>query len=238
MSYVNRLERISELISEAAPPPARIIDWGCAQGNMSLRLAEMGYAVVAADLRLDFLLYSREKYERGRVGWIVGNLEESCFRAECCDVVLLCEVLEHCAYPEAILEACARSLREGGICVVTTPNAEYMRNRLPSFRTIQKGGRNLLAQKQFGPDGADHLFLFTAEELEGITPADLRVQSSGYIGSILLSDRLAKCLKGLSVRNIQRVVGALEKKKSVARRFAAGLYCVYRKCPGSLRNSE
>jgi 2-polyprenyl-3-methyl-5-hydroxy-6-metoxy-1,4-benzoquinol methylase len=227
LSYINRLEWIIQLISDTIPPPARVIDWGCAQGNMGLTLAEMGYGVLAADLRHDFLLYSREKYEYGKIDWIVGNIEYNCVRPASSDVVLLCELLEHCAYPEAILAAAASSLRKGGIVVVTTPNGEYVRHHLPNFRSVRDGDRSVLAQRQYGPDGTDHLFLYSAEELQELRPPGMSIHKWGYMGSILLSWRLANCLKMFSEERIKRIVRRLESRKGIARRFSTGLYCVY-----------
>jgi TusA-related sulfurtransferase len=136
-------------------------------------------------------------------------------------------LLEHCAYPEAILAAAASSLRKGGIVVVTTPNGEYVRHHLPNFRSVRDGDRSVLAQRQYGPDGTDHLFLYSAEELQELRPPGMSIHKWGYMGSILLSWRLANCLKMFSEERIKRIVRRLESRKGIARRFSTGLYCVY-----------
>jgi SAM-dependent methyltransferase len=230
VSYVNRVEQLVRMISRIAPPPATVLDWGCAQGNLSLLLAEQGYRVVALDLRQDFMEYARTKHERGRVDWLVANLEQSCIRPGVADVVLLCEVLEHCAFPETIVQSAATGLRSGGVLVATTPNGRYLANRLPTLTALTECDRKALAKRQYGPAGPDHLFAFTLPELRAISLPTVRPLMSGYLGNILLSHpRVQPLVRRLPVRWIFALMRGGERIPLMNQTFAPGLFCLYAK---------
>jgi 2-polyprenyl-3-methyl-5-hydroxy-6-metoxy-1,4-benzoquinol methylase len=141
-----------------------ILDCGCAQGNLGLLLGERGYRVVALDLQFQFLTYMMSKYEAGWIRPIHSSIDAPPFRASSFDVVLLCEVIEHVAEPVEILRRLLPLLRTGGILLVTTPNGDFVRSRVPTFDDIQD--RAALRNRQFQPDGDGHLFLFTRKQLE------------------------------------------------------------------------
>src|SRR3954463_6739115 len=76
-----------ELVRRAAAPGARVLDVAAAQGNFTLTLAELGYAVTWNDLRAELADYVRLKWERGTVHYAPGNAFGLSFRDEF-DVVL------------------------------------------------------------------------------------------------------------------------------------------------------
>lgn len=162
LEYVTRFHLVFETIERLALGK-RVLDVGCAQGNLSLALAERGYQVVAMDLRHSFLQYLRLKYEWGEVSCVCCTLERFPFRSGTFDVVLLGEVIEHVAYPETLLLDAAKLLATGGILVVTTPNGERLRTRLPTLSAVRD--RRELVVRQFEPDAEGHLFELTKWEL-------------------------------------------------------------------------
>lgn len=93
-----------ELVRAAATPGSRVLDVAAVQGNFTLALAEMGYAVTWNNLR-----------------------------AEPFDVVLAAEMIEHVAHPDRLQVAVAQLVKLGGTVVLTTPNGAYFRNPLPCF---------------------------------------------------------------------------------------------------------
>ena len=227
LMYRNRLEKIVTLVRKLAKPPAWIVDWGCAQGNLCLLLAESGYWVVGIDLRKHFLDYARMKYERGQINWLVANIETSCLNKGVVDVVLLCEVLEHCAYPERILAAAGEALRPGGFLVVTTPNGGYIRNKLPTFEAIKASDRREIIRRQFGPDGSDHLFALTLKELRALPGGGLRPLIWGYLGSAVANVRWQCLLRRLPIGWIYRLIRVGEKITCLNAILSPGIYCVY-----------
>ena len=67
--YIDRIITIIEKIKKKFPIPddIKIGEFGCAQGNMSLILAEIGYKVFEIDISTSFLEYSKLKYEMGDI---------------------------------------------------------------------------------------------------------------------------------------------------------------------------
>ncbi len=184
-NYMDRIEKVVDLVASRVPFGGRVAEIGCAQGNMSLMLAERGYKVKAIDLNPEFLNYSRLKYEKGDIEWVHSNLEDLEAEARF-DAIVLAEIIEHCAWPEKVVQGALDRLNPGGFLVVTTPNAEKAGERLPTFSNFAgEEKRKELEKMQFGPAGEDHLFLFTMREMKSLVPKGSRIASAGYLGGSL-----------------------------------------------------
>ncbi len=205
-----------------------ILDVGCAQGNFSLTLAEQGFRVFAVDLQLSFLRYVRLKYESGELHCINASLEDLPLRGTF-DIILLGEVIEHVAYPDILLQSMSRLLDPSGCLILTTPNGERLRTRMPTL--FQVKDRSLLVAKQFQPDADGHLYLLTRYELE--TEAwisGLRVVHHRYFGTPWVTGRI---MFRFLVRYLPiRLASYLDKLflvvPSLARLFAEGQLVVAR----------
>jgi 2-polyprenyl-3-methyl-5-hydroxy-6-metoxy-1,4-benzoquinol methylase len=145
--------------------PLRILDVGCAQGTLALRLAEEGHDVVAVDIRPQFLQYAAAHYEHGRVRFIEGDALTLELH-ETFDLVFANQILEHLVFPVAFVARLRGWLREGGELVMTTPNGEYVKSGLPHFSQI--GDPAAHAGRQYSADGDGHFFAYTAAELAAI----------------------------------------------------------------------
>jgi 2-polyprenyl-3-methyl-5-hydroxy-6-metoxy-1,4-benzoquinol methylase len=191
LNYIDRLDKIISVLRRKFPDPenVRMADIGCAQGNLSLLMAEKGYDVTAIDINPVFLEYAKLKQEKGKIKWVLGNFDS--LRMEgLFDIIMLGEIVEHCAYPEDFMEKAAGYLKPGGILLVTTPNARMFMNNLPTFGSLRRReDRKFLEERQFGPDGEDHLFLFTLPDLKLIQPKELKLEESGYIGGTVLINK-------------------------------------------------
>jgi 2-polyprenyl-3-methyl-5-hydroxy-6-metoxy-1,4-benzoquinol methylase len=196
LMYVTRFQLVLRAIERWALGK-RVLDIGCAQGNFSLALAERGYRVVAMDLRRTFLQYLRLKHETGAVSCVAASLEHYPFRQGAFDVVLLTEVIEHVAYPEALVLGVADLLAPGGILVLTTPNGGRLHTGLPTLNSV--GSRQALEGRQFQPDADGHLFLLTRGELvELVAAAGLETVKHQFSSSPWITGHLrARYLSGI-----------------------------------------
>jgi 2-polyprenyl-6-hydroxyphenyl methylase/3-demethylubiquinone-9 3-methyltransferase len=169
-AYHRRIELCLDWI-ERLTPPADVLDIGSAQANLALLLAERGYRVTANDINPESLEYARLKYETGNIEWASGNVFKLDLGKQF-DAVILGEVIEHVAHPDEMVTMCRGYLRVGGYLLVTTPNGEYLRNRLPTFYSAPKPEE--MERRQFMPDADGHLFAFTRHELREL------IVSSGF----------------------------------------------------------
>jgi 2-polyprenyl-6-hydroxyphenyl methylase/3-demethylubiquinone-9 3-methyltransferase len=167
----------------------RVLDLGCAQGNVALLLAEAGREAWAVDLRPEFLEYAGRKYERGNFVRCAANAESLPLASGAFELAVWGEMIEHVAYPEKVLREIRRVLRPGGHLLLSTPNGRRLRTGLPTFGQV--ADRAPLVAKQFQPDSDGHLFLFARRELEELLAASgFRVREHIYYGTPWLTGRL------------------------------------------------
>lgn len=120
INYMNRIGKVISIIEKHFEPSQsiKIADFGCAQGNISLMLAEMDYKVFVVDIRKDFLDYAKLKYEKGNIEWICSNIEMCKFEEEYFDVIVMGELVEHCAFPERIIDKVFKFLKKNGLLIL------------------------------------------------------------------------------------------------------------------------
>jgi len=77
LAYMDRINFIIDYIKKNYTPiNIEIAEFGCAQANMSLLLAQEGYETFAIDIDEEFIEYSKKKYEFGKITWICSNIED------------------------------------------------------------------------------------------------------------------------------------------------------------------
>jgi len=192
LRYLDRIGTVISILKKHFPDAAatRIGDFGCAQGNTGLLLAEAGYEVFGTDRNPLFVEYSRWKYEKseksekGKMHWAVGEIESLPFPPDFLDAAILGEILTTVAHPDRIVKKVLELLRPGGLLLITVPNAFRLRVRLPTFRQARSQG-NLEALRSDCPAG-DHLFKLLPEELRQIVPRQAGLERSAYCGGTLL----------------------------------------------------
>lgn len=192
LRYMDRINKIISLVKKYFPieNKSKVGDFACAQGNVSLLLAEQGYRVFAFDIDSSFIEYSKMKYEKGDIQWINGNIDDMDFAEYDLDIAIAGELIEHCAYPEEILAKILKFVRPGGLLIITTPNGSRLKTNLPTFQKyFQKESRKMFEERQFGPEGKDHLFLFAIEELDLIVPENAKIIEKGYLGGSIIMNK-------------------------------------------------
>jgi 2-polyprenyl-3-methyl-5-hydroxy-6-metoxy-1,4-benzoquinol methylase len=151
-----------DLVRKAAPAGGRVLDVAAAQGNFSLALAELGYEVVWNDLRADLAGYVQLKHEYGHLEYRPGDVFAFDDRHSY-DVILITEIIEHVAHPDQFLTRVASLLNPNGHIVMTTPNGQYFRNRLPKFSECPDP--SVFERVQFKPNSDGHIFLLHGDEV-------------------------------------------------------------------------
>lgn len=161
-AWRNRLGKTLELIQSVARPPARVLDVAAAQGNLTLKLAELGYDVTWNDLRIELADYVRLKWEKGDVTYAGGDVFELQFPF-LFDVIVATEIIEHVAHPDQFLAQMAGLVKPGGHLVLTTPNGGYFLNHLPKFSDCADPSQ--FEAMQFKPNSDGHIFLLHQDEV-------------------------------------------------------------------------
>jgi|GEM_PF-1726023 len=192
INYLNRLNTIVDLVKSCYQNKSdqlTVGEFGSAQGIISITLAESrhageaGFKVFAFDINSNFLEYAKLKDDKNLVTWQAGEINDLDFDKNSLDVAILGEVIEHCAYPEAIVAKVLEFVKPGGFLIVTTPNANRIRTTLPHFsKYFDKEKRRDLEKWQFGPDSSNHLFLFSKNEISLIVPKNAKIIKTGYLG--------------------------------------------------------
>ena len=162
-AYQLRSDDTISLIKSIAKQHDSILDVAAAQGNFSLKLAELGYNVTWNDIREDLAEYAEMKRETGNIIYRPGNAFDLKFD-QLFDVVLATEIIEHVAHPDQFLAKLAALVKPGGYIVISTPLGSYFKNNLPKFSDVEDA--SLFESKQFGPHSEDHIFLLHMDEIQ------------------------------------------------------------------------
>jgi 2-polyprenyl-6-hydroxyphenyl methylase/3-demethylubiquinone-9 3-methyltransferase len=115
------------------------------------------------DLREELIDYVKSKWEFGTIHYAPGNILNVKFNTYF-DVILIAEVIEHVAHPDEFLRKMAQMLKPGGHLVMSTPNGEYFKNRLPKFSHCSDP--SIFESVQFKPNSDGHIFLLHLDEIE------------------------------------------------------------------------
>jgi 2-polyprenyl-3-methyl-5-hydroxy-6-metoxy-1,4-benzoquinol methylase len=171
-------DQLDRYLAIAGAEPLRILDVGCAQATLALKLAEHGHRVTAVDIRPQFLEYAKSRYSHGDIEFVAANVLEDTLPGNY-DLVFANQLIEHLVYPVELLSRLRDMLRPGGRLLVTTPNGHYLKNGLPSYRGL--GNPRDWERKQFSADGDGHFFAFREDELrQSFAEAGLADIDSGF----------------------------------------------------------
>ncbi len=145
------------LLGGVLAPEARVLDLAAGTGAFSLRLADLGYRVTAADL-------VEERFQPRDTIPFRGIDLESDFGAgfeQRFDAVAALEIVEHLENPRHFLRQCRELLEPGGRLLVSTPNVESPVSLLMMLRT---GSFHWFAERDYRNLG--HISPISRNELE------------------------------------------------------------------------
>ena len=151
----SRIRKLLRLLGTETP--GRLLDVGCAGGELTALLATCGWRVQGAEAEPALVAAARARgvdtravdLDRAPLPW-----SDAVF-----DAVIAAEVIEHVIDTDHLLAEIARVLRPGGALVITTPNLASLENRLRLLF-----GRYPMWM-DVGVEGAGHLRYYTPRML-------------------------------------------------------------------------
>ncbi len=158
------------------PTRGSLLEIGSSYGFLLAAFEADGWDVVGVDPEDLACQYAKEKHD---LKVISGTLQESNFKPDSFDVVIMNHVIEHVPDPVGMLEDIYRVLKPGGHLVMETPVYDTITHRLLAHR-----------ERSLSCDG--HIYFFTTDSLErtfrlaGFEPVQRR-----RVGRSLTLNRLA-----------------------------------------------
>lgn len=212
--YHNQLDLSLSLVGKYGAKT--VLDVGCAQGTLALLLAESGHHVTAVDIRQQFIDYAKTRYERGDVRFIASNV----FDAKdigTFDLVFANQIIEHLVYPADFLRRLSQFVEPDGVLVVSTPNHDYFRSSLPSYRELGDPAQH--ETRQYSAGGGDHFFAYTEEELRdaardaGLDVEEVIYFETPWISGHMMVRYLHHVLPVTLLRHLDRLALAIAPRK-------------------------
>jgi 2-polyprenyl-3-methyl-5-hydroxy-6-metoxy-1,4-benzoquinol methylase len=158
------------------PPGRRLLEVGCAQGDLLAIARHRGWDVHGLEISPEPARRATAEYG---VPVEIGTLEEQGAHLGLFDVAIATDVIEHVTSPRRFLEAMRAALVPGGRAILETPNAAGLWSRL--------GGRRWIGYNRF------HLFLFGPGSLVRLMRAcgfrDCRAWTTTHAAHVLWGHR-------------------------------------------------
>ena len=185
----------AEEIGKRLPKGSKILDFGCGQGSLSMRLKDLGYDVTASDQNIaDFKAQGEIPYfpvnfnSPDEVNQFLTKFEGHF------DAVLGVEVIEHVENPWEYLRNLKRLVRNDGLIFISTPNVTSWYSRMVFLFTGQFQGF-------VDPDLIGHINPITPWELQVISSKiglkTETIRSAGELPLIWVSTSIPKTLLSL-----------------------------------------
>ena len=128
-------QRFLALVQEFRPPPARLLDVGCATGLFIRETHQAGYQVTGLEASEWAVARARERC--GRAATIVsGFLEKTDLPPQSLDVITAWDVLEHVSRPTEIAQRLRGWLADDGWLFLNVPDIESRIARLMGKRWV------------------------------------------------------------------------------------------------------
>jgi SAM-dependent methyltransferase len=134
------------------PPPARVLEVGCAHGGYVALLGWAGYDAVGTEISPSVVHFAKETFG---IKVLTGFVEKQLFEAGSFDIIVLNDVIEHLADPVSTVTHCSTLLSSNGFFVIQTP--EYKEHL--SYADLKAS--NDLFLKHMDRNNDEHLFLFS-----------------------------------------------------------------------------
>jgi 2-polyprenyl-3-methyl-5-hydroxy-6-metoxy-1,4-benzoquinol methylase len=125
--FLARFEHISRYSGTARKAHGTVLDIGCGTGYGSAILSTKAN-VVALDISPAALRFARKSYPGPE--FVMATATSIPLADESVDMVTAFEIIEHLAEPDKFLAECHRTLKKGGVLVLSSPNPAHLINWL------------------------------------------------------------------------------------------------------------
>jgi hypothetical protein len=168
-----KLPYLRDLI-ELAPPPARLLDYGCGIGSDGLALLEAGYEVSFADFDNPSTRYLRWRLERRGLDAPIYDLDAGRVPSGF-DAAYAFDVIEHTGDPIAFLEQLESRSRLVMVNLLEPePGEQELHHELPIAEILARvRSRRLLRYRLY--HGRSHLVAYRPEPGRGLWPVRSRI---------------------------------------------------------------
>lgn len=187
-------DQIADLIKKYLPKDSKILDFGCGEGALSQRLADIGYCMTSVDINeKDFKAETEFVHlDFNDVNEVEKFVENN---SEKYDLVLGIEVIEHIENPWNYIRQLRNMVRKNGYVIVSTPNITSWYSRVRFFLT----GR--FHQFEDNDRVYGHINPISIDELEYIASnCDMRVNEivpGGYLPRLWFSKYPMELIKNI-----------------------------------------
>lgn len=124
---------VLRLVQRAAPPPGRLLDFGCGAGGFLLEARRAGFDVEGLEVNKDLARHVEESYD---IPVFRGLVDDPAFADRRFSVILSSQVFEHLLDPRATLAALSRHLVPGGLLLIEVPNQRATKERVRKGSTL------------------------------------------------------------------------------------------------------
>ena len=132
--HQRRKNDLIELIGKHFPLGSRLLDVGCASGDIAVELGIKGYSVYGIDFESERLKRAQQLAEKyGQNVTFTQSSFDDFNQHAIFDGIILGEILEHFNDPVAVLRRIGGMLDKDGKIILTTPNMPSLNNRLKFF---------------------------------------------------------------------------------------------------------
>jgi 2-polyprenyl-3-methyl-5-hydroxy-6-metoxy-1,4-benzoquinol methylase len=133
--YVKTFRMRGAWIARHRPPPARLLDVGCAAGFALTAMRDLGFEVAGVELSQPMVDVARRRLATDRIHCgVLEDVERQNLFGGRFDVITMFDVVEHVEDPVALLACARRLLAPGGIVVFETQNVASLFARLLGVR--------------------------------------------------------------------------------------------------------
>jgi len=135
------LAAMTAIFALLPPPPARVVEFGCGTGWLSLYLAERGYEVLGVDISADAVAQAnivRDSRNLANAKFLAADYE-SFSGQESFDCAVFHDALHHAEDERAALQCCWNALKPNGIVITIEPGVGHSKTHT-SLNAIKRFG--------------------------------------------------------------------------------------------------